>query len=118
MNKKLGGKRIKYDDLQTMKYLDQVISEVLRKWPTGILLDRICTKDCTIDIGDGKQIKIDKGSYMKVPAVGIHRDPKYYPDPEKFDPERFSDENRDRLIPGTYIPFGLGPRNCIGKLIL
>lgn len=68
MNKKLGGQRCKYDDLQSMKYLDQVLCEVLRKWPTGILLDRVCVKDCMLDIGDGKQIKIDKGSYMKYPV--------------------------------------------------
>lgn len=71
MNEKLGGQRCKYDDLQSMKYLDQVLSEVLRKWPTGILLDRVCVKDCMLDIGDGKKIKIDKGSYMKYPAGTI-----------------------------------------------
>lgn len=41
--------------------------------------------------------------------------PKYFPDPEKFDPERFNDENKNDIMAGTFIPFGIGPRNCIGK---
>ncbi len=44
----------------------------------------------------------------------IHHNPEYYPNPEKWDPERFMPENRDKLIPYTYMPFGIGPRNCVG----
>lgn len=43
------------------------------------------------------------------------RDPKYYPDPETFDPERFSDDNKSNIEPMSYLPFGVGPRNCIGS---
>ncbi|KAG5895436.1 hypothetical protein JTB14_037595 [Gonioctena quinquepunctata] len=50
-----------------------------------------------------------------IPILGFHRDPKYFPDPELFDPERFSDENKGNIDPNVYIPFGLGPRNCIGS---
>lgn len=49
-----------------------------------------------------------------IPAVGIHYDPKYFPNPNKFDPDRFSDENKSSIVPGSYIPFGVSPRNCIG----
>lgn len=50
-----------------------------------------------------------------MPTSGIHRDSQYYPNPEVFDPERFSDENKGNIKPYTYMPFGLGPRNCIGS---
>lgn len=50
-----------------------------------------------------------------VPSIGFHYDPNYFPNPDKFDPERFSDENKSSIVPGTYLPFGNGPRNCIGN---
>lgn len=60
-------------------------------------------------------IKIEVGQIIGIPIRSIHIDEKYYPDPEKFDPERFSDENKHNIKPGTYLSFGIGPRNCIGK---
>lgn len=55
---------------------------------------------------------------MNIPVWPIHQNPEYYPNPEKFDPERFSKENRHKINPFTYMPFGVGPRNCIGKLLI
>lgn len=115
VNEQLGGKRITYETLQKMKYLDQVICETLRKWPAAGQIDRLCVKDYIYDDEDKLKFKIEKGSNIIFPVYGMHRDPKYYPNPEKFDPERFSDENKHNITPGTYAPFGLGPRNCIGK---
>lgn len=51
-----------------------------------------------------------------ISVFSIHRDEKYYPNPEIYDPERFSDENKHKILPFSYIPFGVGPRNCIGKI--
>ena len=70
---------------------------------------RECTKACTI-----KGLKIPKGTTILVPVYSIHRDPKIYPDPERFDPERFNVENKQSRDPYSYLPFGHGPRNCIG----
>lgn len=113
-NKNLDGKGISYDALQKMKYLDQVVSEGLRKWPLG-LTDRLCVKEYECAYGDDAKFRFEKGVPIWIPIYGLHHDPKYYPDPEKFDPERFSDENKRNIVPGTYLPFGIGPRKCIGK---
>ncbi|CAN7942011.1 unnamed protein product, partial [Ixodes pacificus] len=61
-------------------------------------------------------IKIPKDCVIAVPVYAMHHDPDYFPDPSKFDPDRsvFSEENIDSIRPYTYLPFGAGPRNCIG----
>lgn len=76
------------------------------------MLDRICTKEYQIP---GSKIVLNKGFPIFLPIIGMHYDHQYYPDPEKFDPERFTEENRKARPNYTYIPFGEGPRNCIGK---
>lgn len=108
------GKRLDYDALQKMKYMDQVITETLRKWPPVPMVDRICVKDYSYDDGDGLRLNIAKGTPVNIPIYCIQHDPKYYANPEKFDPERFSEDNKDHIVPGSFIPFGVGPRNCIG----
>ena len=49
-----------------------------------------------------------------IPTYAIHHDPLYYPDPELFNPDRFMPENKSQLTPYTFLPFGAGPRNCVG----
>lgn len=95
-----------------MTYLDQVVSELLRKWTPGIITERYCTKDLTIDV-DGKQIEFQKDRIFMVPVYGIHHDPKYYPEPDKFDPERFNEDNKKNLNLNAYIPFGIGKNKKI-----
>lgn len=107
-DRQLGGKRITYDAIQKMKYLDQVTCETLRKWPSLPQVDRICVKDFEYDDGNGLKFNVDKGKSMMFPIYGIQHDSKYFPHPEKFDPERFSDENRTNIVPDTYNPFGIG----------
>nr|XP_023014564.1 cytochrome P450 9e2-like [Leptinotarsa decemlineata] len=111
------GGEVTYEAILKMKYMDMVISESLRKWPSTISTDRVCTKPYTIEAKNAgeKPLHIEKGTLLMIPSVGIHYDPKYYPDPERFDPERFSDENKRKIDPFTYMPFGLGPRLCIGS---
>lgn len=81
------------------------------------IVERVCTKPYTIEpiSPEEKPVHIQKGDGIWIPIVGIHLDPQYYPSPEKFDPERFNDGNKHKIKPYTYIPFGLGPRNCIAS---
>lgn len=113
INGTLNGTRLTYDTLSMMKYFDQVISEALRKWPPAIFTNRKCTKDYEYDL-DGNKVLIERGKSVWIPIYSIHHDAELYENPEKFDPERFNDENKKKIKPGSYIPFGIGPRNCIG----
>ncbi|XP_058820113.1 cytochrome P450 9e2-like [Topomyia yanbarensis] len=111
----LDGKTLNYDTLQKMRYMDMVVTESLRIRPAAAFLDRLCIHDYILDDGEGLKFTINKGTAIWIPSQGIHLDPKYYPDPTKFDPERFSLDNRSKINPFTYLPFGTGPRNCIGS---
>lgn len=115
-NERLNGKKISYDDLQKLKYMDQVFSESLRMWPPINIIDRCCNKDYEFQNGS-QHFRIEKGVQLLIPVYGYHHDPQNFPDPDKFDPERFNDENKHNIAPGTYLPFGIGPRNCIGENI-
>ncbi|CAG9860683.1 unnamed protein product [Phyllotreta striolata] len=108
---------ISYEEILDMNYLDMVISECLRKWPSGLAVERVCTKSYVIQpkLPDEREVTLDVGTLITIPTFGIHRDPEYYPDPEVFDPERFNEENKRLIKPYTFFPFGLGPRNCIGS---
>ncbi|KAF2903666.1 hypothetical protein ILUMI_02507 [Ignelater luminosus] len=109
--------KITYEALMGMKYLDMVISETLRLWTPATFLNRKCVKPFTIQpfIPGEKPLHIESGTECMIPAFAIHRDSRYFPNPNKFDPERFSDENKSRIQPFTYFPFGIGPRICIGN---
>ncbi|KAL5284528.1 hypothetical protein ACFFRR_006673 [Megaselia abdita] len=116
LHESLENKPLTYEALNDMKYAEAVILETLRKWPQLPFLDRKCSK--AIDLEDpetGNIIKLKEGDLIQISALGIQRDPKYFPEPMKFDPERFSDENKKNISPNTFFPFGIGPRMCIGN---
>nr|CAD7462715.1 unnamed protein product [Timema tahoe] len=106
------GGKITYEALQDLKYMDSVVDETLRKYPPVGYLTRFCTKAYRIP---GTNVRIDKETIVIIPLYAIHHDPKYYPEPEKFDPERFSEDNIKSRPNFTYLPFGEGPRICIGR---
>uniref|UniRef100_A0A1L8E4F7 Putative cytochrome n=1 Tax=Nyssomyia neivai TaxID=330878 RepID=A0A1L8E4F7_9DIPT len=112
-NANLGGKPLKYETLHQLKYLDMVISETLRKWPAPVM-DRVCNRDFTLKYDD-KEYTFRKGEVFWIPIVHYHYNTEHFPNPDKFDPERFNDENKSKINTSTYIPFGIGPRNCIGS---
>nr|UYU26127.1 cytochrome P450 9Z4 [Propylea japonica] len=110
-------KTASYTKIMNMTYLDMVISETLRKWPFALATDREITKKYVLkpELPGEEAVTLEPGSVLLIAIGAIQRDPKYFPDPEKFDPERFSPENRKNINPYAYIPFGIGPRNCIGS---
>ncbi|CAL7947747.1 unnamed protein product [Xylocopa violacea] len=111
IHEKLKEHGMTYEGVQSMKYLHQVMSETLRLYPPAPLLDRVAVENYKIP---GTDIVIEKGTPVYVALSGLHRDPKYHPDPLRFNPDRFSDENKDNIVQCTYMPFGEGPRVCIG----
>ncbi|CAO2630636.1 Cytochrome P450 3A1 [Lemmus lemmus] len=92
-----------------MEYLDMVLNETLRLYPNGLRLDRVCKKDVEIN-----GVLLPKGSVVVIPVYALHHDPQYWPEPTEFRPERFSKENKGSINPYVFMPFGNGPRNCIG----
>lgn len=100
-----------YEALQEMTYLEMVLNETLRMHPPVARVDRHCTMNYTLP---GSQVVIRVGESVNVPIMGLHYDPEYYPEPYKFDPERFTPEEKAKRSPYVFLPFGAGPRNCIG----
>jgi len=77
-------------------------------FPPTVTTDRLCIKPYTLDVNP--PLELEPGDRLFIPVYGLHHDPTYYPDPERFDPERFHIINTS-----PYLPFGSGPQTCIGK---
>ncbi|XP_077563282.1 cytochrome P450 3A24-like [Haemaphysalis longicornis] len=105
------GEHPSLDVVTKLKYLHCVVSEALRMYPPATRIERSAIDDYVL--GDsGVQLK--KGDLVVIPVYAMHHDPQNFPDPFTFNPERFSEENVGSIQPYTYLPFGAGPRNCIG----
>ena len=89
--------------------MEMVIDETLRIYPPAARTDRVASKDYEYE-----GIKIKKDQVVTVAIYAMHHDPTIYPNPEQFDPNRFSEENKKTRDSASYLPFGSGPRNCIG----
>ena len=100
---------ITYEMISKMTYLDMVIHEALRMCPPGFLILREAKVDFQV-----KGYTFPKGIPIFIPAYAMHRDPEVWPEPDKFDPERFTKEAIEARHPCAFLPFGTGPRNCIG----
>nr|XP_054926181.1 cytochrome P450 3A8-like [Dermacentor andersoni] len=116
----LRGKEPSLDVVSKLPYLHCVVSEVLRTYPPEsrvqylqiiFVLERSAHEDYVLgDTG----IRVPKGCVIGVPVYSMHHDPEFFPNPEMFDPDRFSEENVGSIRPYSYLPFGARPRNCIG----
>uniref|UniRef100_A0A8C8UPA0 Cytochrome P450 3A n=1 Tax=Peromyscus maniculatus bairdii TaxID=230844 RepID=A0A8C8UPA0_PERMB len=98
-----------YDKLMEIEYLDMVLNETLRLYPISNRLMRVCKQGVEMD-----GVFIPKGSTVIAPIYALHHDPQYWSEPEEFRPKRFSKENKGNINPYVYLPFGIGPRNCLG----
>ena len=98
-----------YELAHNIEYLDCVINEALRLNPPLAQVDRECVEDYEVN-----GIHIPAGLQVIIPVYYLHRDPDVWSDPEKFDPERFQSPAKDTRHPYQFLPFGLGPRSCIG----
>ncbi|XP_055714122.1 cytochrome P450 6a8-like [Phlebotomus papatasi] len=100
-----------YEAAMEMTYLDQVINETLRKYPPLGSVTRRITQDYQVP---GTKFVLKKDLRVIIPIHAIQNDPEIYENPDKFDPERFSVENSKNRHNAAFLPFGDGPRNCIG----
>jgi cytochrome P450 len=97
------------DLFQNFVYLDKVLAETLRLYPPAWVGPRRAIEDFEI-----YGVRIPGGTNVAYSSWLTHHLPHVYPDPESFDPERFDEENKSKIPPGAYVPFGRGKRLCIG----
>lgn len=106
----LGGRSPEPSDLSRLPYLHAVINEVLRLYPPAYVLARVAIAPFRIGEYD-----FPAGETVLLSQWVMHRDPRYYDDPDSFRPERWIEALADRLPAGAYFPFGDGPRRCVGQ---
>ncbi|XP_025113229.1 cytochrome P450 3A24-like [Pomacea canaliculata] len=102
----LGDELPTYEDVTKLKYLHSAIMETLRMYPPLNSVNRMASEEVTI-----KGITIPKGAGVMIPIANVMKDPEYFPEPDKFDPERFYEGS---VNPVSFLAFGYGPRLCIG----
>ncbi|XP_034255739.1 cytochrome P450 6a2-like [Thrips palmi] len=103
--------KLTYEATQDMHYMDMVIQETLRHYPPVPFLTRQAMVKRQLPLTD---VVLDKGMRLMIPVWSIHMDPEYWEDPTRYDPTRFSEEAKSARHPGVYMPFGDGPRICLG----
>ncbi|KAK5648494.1 hypothetical protein RI129_003386 [Pyrocoelia pectoralis] len=100
-----------YQDFNNLRYLEKVLKESLRMYPSVPLISRLTNEEIETHSG----YVLPKNTIVHIHIYDLHHNSTIYPDPYKFDPERFNVENSKHRHPFAYIPFSAGPRNCIGQ---
>lgn len=106
----LQGRQVCFEDLKNLSYTKQVIQEAMRLYPPAWIVDREATEN---NMMQGYQVK--KGEMVNAFIYGLHRNPAYWQNPNTFLPDRFEAEKHKARHPFSYMPFGGGPRLCIGN---
>ena len=110
---------LNYDVVNSFKYLDACVWETLRLFPPVSRVERVCASDYQLR---GTNITVPAGMTVSVPVYAVHRDPKNFDEPDKFKPERFlqteGSSESPLKHPYCFLPFGGGPRNCLGMRLV
>lgn len=105
----LAGRQVTIDDVPKLTYLGQVTNEVLRKYPLWLVMRR------TAEEVELSGVRLPAGTEVILSPHTLHHDPEHYPDPERFDPDRWTPERVRQLPKGAFVPFGGGIHQCIGN---
>jgi cytochrome P450 len=106
----LGRRRPEPGDVDKLHFTEQALSEAMRLYPPAYALARVATREAEVG---GYTVPV--GTDVLIWLYHVHRDPRWFPEPGRFDPDRFSPARRGTIAPFAYLPFGLGTRTCIGK---
>jgi cytochrome P450 len=100
---------VEFEHVRRLNYVRNVFRETLRLYPPITFLPRVALEKQRLG-----PCTVKRGALLMVSPWTIHRHWRYWRDPDVFDPDRFSAAREDEIIPGTWLPFGLGPRVCVG----
>lgn len=103
--------------VQKLVYLERAMYETLRLHAATLTLTKVCTKEYELPAQyptDRKRVRIQPGTAVIIPVYGIHYDPEIFPDPHRFEPDRFLEENKKTRHRYAFLGFGEGPRICLG----
>lgn len=109
IDREIGQQPPDYEKISRLTYMDRYFCEVMRMYPPNTRSNREAVEDVTI-----KGYTIPKGAEVTVPIYALHYNPEFWEEPEKFNPERFLPKEKEKRHPYCYLPFGHGPRNCVG----
>ncbi len=112
VNTVLGGRHPTVEDLPNLVYTEQLLKEAMRVYPPAWILARQALED--VDVGG---VVIPKRAFVTMSQWVTHRDPRFFNQPEQFQPERWTPSFEKSLPKSAYFPFGAGPRGCIGKAL-